>query len=92
MLAISQFPIKVAEPMAKMVLKEAQGLWMAWINTLEPLTEEKHFASLKEPLPPLPKLIGAAPSGTSESLISLTGLTLNMADLTLDSSVSKKTG
>ncbi|GJS57234.1 hypothetical protein Tco_0652018 [Tanacetum coccineum] len=27
--------------------KEAQWQWMAGINTLEPLTEEKHFASLK---------------------------------------------
>ncbi|GKE16912.1 hypothetical protein Tco_1424489, partial [Tanacetum coccineum] len=33
---------------------------------------------------PLPKLIGAPPSGTSESLISLSELTLNMANLTLD--------
>ncbi|GKD51362.1 hypothetical protein Tco_1280338 [Tanacetum coccineum] len=40
---------------------------------------------------PLPKLIGAAPSGTSESLISLSGLTLNMADLTLDTPKPKKT-
>ncbi|GJX32123.1 retrovirus-related pol polyprotein from transposon TNT 1-94 [Tanacetum coccineum] len=40
MLAISQFPIKVAEPMAKMVLKEAQGLWMAWIYSLKSLTKE----------------------------------------------------
>ncbi|GJW82359.1 retrovirus-related pol polyprotein from transposon TNT 1-94 [Tanacetum coccineum] len=45
----------------------------------------------QEPLPPLPKLIGAAPSGTSESLISLSDLTLNMADLTLDTPVPKKT-
>nr|GEW61015.1 zinc finger, CCHC-type [Tanacetum cinerariifolium] len=43
-----------------------------------------------EPLPPLPKLIGAAPSGTSESLISLSDLTLNMADLTLGTPVPKK--
>ncbi|GJR90226.1 retrovirus-related pol polyprotein from transposon TNT 1-94 [Tanacetum coccineum] len=43
------------------------------------------------PLSPLPKLIGAAPSGTSESLISLSDLTLNMADLTLDTPVPKKT-
>ncbi|GJT52097.1 hypothetical protein Tco_0978254 [Tanacetum coccineum] len=45
----------------------------------------------QEPLPPLPKLIGAAPSGTSESLISLSDLTLNMADLTLDTPDPKKT-
>ncbi|GJS57871.1 retrovirus-related pol polyprotein from transposon TNT 1-94 [Tanacetum coccineum] len=37
------------------------------------------------------KLIGAAPSGTSESLISLSNLTLNMADLTLGTPVPKKT-
>ncbi|GJS45128.1 retrovirus-related pol polyprotein from transposon TNT 1-94 [Tanacetum coccineum] len=45
----------------------------------------------QEPLPPLPKLIGAAPIGTSGSLISLTDLTLNMADLSLDTYVPKKT-
>ncbi|GKC55013.1 hypothetical protein Tco_1077758 [Tanacetum coccineum] len=45
----------------------------------------------QEPLPPLPKLIGAAPFGTSESLISLSDLTLNMADLTLDTHIPKKT-
>nr|GEV11878.1 hypothetical protein [Tanacetum cinerariifolium] len=45
----------------------------------------------QEPLPPLPKLIGAAPSGTSESLIVLSDLTLNMADLTLDTPILKKT-
>ncbi|GJY88050.1 hypothetical protein Tco_0502678 [Tanacetum coccineum] len=45
----------------------------------------------QESLPPLPKLIGAAPSGTSESLISLSNLTLNMADLTLDTPIPKKT-
>ncbi|GJT17175.1 retrovirus-related pol polyprotein from transposon TNT 1-94 [Tanacetum coccineum] len=45
----------------------------------------------QEPLLPLPKLIGATPSGTSESLISLSNLTLNMADLTLDTHVPKKT-
>ncbi|GJV00033.1 retrovirus-related pol polyprotein from transposon TNT 1-94 [Tanacetum coccineum] len=47
--------------------------------------------SKEEPLPPFPKLIGAAPSGTLESLISLSDLTLNMADLTLDTPVPKKT-
>ncbi|GJU40842.1 retrovirus-related pol polyprotein from transposon TNT 1-94 [Tanacetum coccineum] len=40
---------------------------------------------------PLPKLIGAAPSGTSESLISLSDLTLNMANLSLGTSIPKKT-
>ncbi|GJS35681.1 retrovirus-related pol polyprotein from transposon TNT 1-94 [Tanacetum coccineum] len=43
----------------------------------------------QEPLPPLPKLIGAAPSGTSENLISLSDLALNMVDLTLDTHVPK---
>ncbi|GJW30968.1 hypothetical protein Tco_0047843, partial [Tanacetum coccineum] len=45
----------------------------------------------KEPLPPLHKLIGAAPFGTLESLISLSDLTLNMTNLTLDTPVPKKT-
>nr|GEV61272.1 hypothetical protein [Tanacetum cinerariifolium] len=45
----------------------------------------------QEPLPPLPKLIGAAPSGTPTSLISLSNLTLNMVDLTLDTHEPKKT-
>nr|GEV99041.1 hypothetical protein [Tanacetum cinerariifolium] len=45
----------------------------------------------QKPLTPLPKLIGAAPSGTSENLISLSDLTLNMADLTLKTHVPKKT-
>ncbi|GJU60483.1 retrovirus-related pol polyprotein from transposon TNT 1-94 [Tanacetum coccineum] len=40
---------------------------------------------------PLPKLIGAAPAGTSDSLISLADLTLNMVDLTLNTSIPKKT-
>ncbi|GKE38372.1 retrovirus-related pol polyprotein from transposon TNT 1-94 [Tanacetum coccineum] len=44
-----------------------------------------------ETIPPLPKLIGAAPAGTSDSLISLSNLTLNMADLILDTIVPKKT-
>ncbi|GJY81352.1 hypothetical protein Tco_0494103 [Tanacetum coccineum] len=46
---------------------------------------------IQHPLPPLPKLIGATPAGTPESLISLSDLSLNMADLTFDSSVPKKT-
>ncbi|GJS94425.1 retrovirus-related pol polyprotein from transposon TNT 1-94 [Tanacetum coccineum] len=45
----------------------------------------------QEPLPPLPKLIGAAPSSNSESLISLSDLTFNMAELTLDTPDPKKT-
>ncbi|GKB09289.1 retrovirus-related pol polyprotein from transposon TNT 1-94 [Tanacetum coccineum] len=45
----------------------------------------------KEPLPPLPKMIGAEPAGTSNILISLADLTLNMADLTLSTFVPKKT-
>ncbi|GKA88363.1 retrovirus-related pol polyprotein from transposon TNT 1-94 [Tanacetum coccineum] len=45
----------------------------------------------QEPLPPLPKLIGATLAGTLDSLISLSDLTLNMADLTLDISILKKT-
>ncbi|GJZ78799.1 retrovirus-related pol polyprotein from transposon TNT 1-94 [Tanacetum coccineum] len=44
-----------------------------------------------EPLPPLPKLIGVAPSVTLDSIISLSDLTLNMVDLTLDTPVLKKT-
>ncbi|GKC54582.1 retrovirus-related pol polyprotein from transposon TNT 1-94, partial [Tanacetum coccineum] len=45
----------------------------------------------QEPLPPLPKLIGASPFGNSESLISLSDLTLNMAEITLDTPDPKKT-
>nr|GEU76735.1 retrovirus-related Pol polyprotein from transposon TNT 1-94 [Tanacetum cinerariifolium] len=45
----------------------------------------------QELLPPLPTLIGAAPSSTSENLISLSDLTLNMVDLTLETHVPKKT-
>ncbi|GJZ93633.1 hypothetical protein Tco_0665836, partial [Tanacetum coccineum] len=44
----------------------------------------------QEPLPPLPKLIGAELAGTSNSLISLADLTSNMAELTLNTFVSKK--
>ncbi|GKG30712.1 hypothetical protein Tco_0423200, partial [Tanacetum coccineum] len=55
------------------------------------ITSDSEFeGEIQEPLPPLPKLIGAAPAGTSDSLISLSDLTFNMADLTLDSSVPKK--
>ncbi|GJV52314.1 retrovirus-related pol polyprotein from transposon TNT 1-94 [Tanacetum coccineum] len=45
----------------------------------------------QEPLPPLPKLIGATPTSTSRSLISQTGLTFNMVDLSLNTHVPKKT-
>ncbi|GJS90360.1 hypothetical protein Tco_0772996 [Tanacetum coccineum] len=45
----------------------------------------------QEPLPPLPKLIGAKPADTSNSLIYLVDLPLNMADLTLNTCVPKKT-
>ncbi|GJV76068.1 hypothetical protein Tco_1507652 [Tanacetum coccineum] len=45
----------------------------------------------QEPLLHLPKLIGATPYGTSESLISLSDLNLNMADLTVDTLDPKKT-
>ncbi|GJZ07388.1 RNA-directed DNA polymerase, eukaryota [Tanacetum coccineum] len=49
---------------------------------------KEKISSKEEPLPPLPKLIGAAPAGTSDSLISLSDLTLNMADLTLNTYLS----
>ncbi|GKE90860.1 hypothetical protein Tco_1571955, partial [Tanacetum coccineum] len=39
---------------------------------------------IQEPLPPLPKLTGADLSGASKSLISLSDLTVNMADLILN--------
>ncbi|GKA89836.1 retrovirus-related pol polyprotein from transposon TNT 1-94 [Tanacetum coccineum] len=51
---------------------------------------KEKISSKKEPLPPLPKLLGAAPSGTSKSLISLSDLTLNMVDLTLETPEPKK--
>ncbi|GKC20995.1 hypothetical protein Tco_1023145 [Tanacetum coccineum] len=41
-------------------------------------------SDIQEPLPPLLKLTGADPSGASKSLISLSDLTANMADLTLN--------
>ncbi|GJV57935.1 retrovirus-related pol polyprotein from transposon TNT 1-94 [Tanacetum coccineum] len=44
----------------------------------------------QEPLPPLPKMIGADPTSTLNSLISLADLTSNMADLTLNTSIPKK--
>nr|GEV10924.1 hypothetical protein [Tanacetum cinerariifolium] len=45
----------------------------------------------QKPLLPLPKLIGATPSSTSDNLISLSDLTLNIDDLTLETHVPKKT-
>nr|GEV38925.1 retrovirus-related Pol polyprotein from transposon TNT 1-94 [Tanacetum cinerariifolium] len=44
----------------------------------------------QDPLPPLPKQIRAEPSGTSNSLISLTNLTTNMVELTLSTTASKR--
>nr|GEX56560.1 reverse transcriptase domain-containing protein [Tanacetum cinerariifolium] len=58
---------------------------------LETTSESESGCDFQEPLPPLPKLIGAAPSGNSKNLISLSDLTLNMADLTLKTLVLKKT-
>nr|GEW40527.1 hypothetical protein [Tanacetum cinerariifolium] len=43
-----------------------------------------------EPLPSLPKLIEEEPYGTSSSILSLVDLTFNMANQSLNSSVSKK--
>ncbi|GKB80684.1 hypothetical protein Tco_0947579 [Tanacetum coccineum] len=40
MLAISFFPITFAESMAVILLKEAQGPWMAEMKVLKALTEE----------------------------------------------------
>ncbi|GJW82261.1 retrovirus-related pol polyprotein from transposon TNT 1-94 [Tanacetum coccineum] len=45
---------------------------------------------IQEPLPPLPKLVEAESSGTSNNLISLSDLTTNMAELTLNTASSKK--
>ncbi|GKC71253.1 retrovirus-related pol polyprotein from transposon TNT 1-94 [Tanacetum coccineum] len=57
----------------------------------EIISDSESKCETQEPLPPLPKLKGVAPAGTSYSLISQSVLTLNMADLTLDTSVPKKT-
>ncbi|GJW91068.1 hypothetical protein Tco_0168621 [Tanacetum coccineum] len=50
-------------------------------SSFEPIpeiTSDSEFeCETQEPLPPLPKLIGAEPAGTSNSLISLADLTLN---------------
>ncbi|GKB96256.1 hypothetical protein Tco_0982393 [Tanacetum coccineum] len=45
----------------------------------------------REPLPPLPKLIGAKPVSTSNTLLSLADLTLKMDELTLNTLVPKMT-
>ncbi|GJU56120.1 reverse transcriptase domain-containing protein [Tanacetum coccineum] len=47
-------------------------------------SDSEDDSGIQEPLPPLPKLTGADPSGASKSLISLSDLTANMADLTLN--------
>ncbi|GJR64139.1 hypothetical protein Tco_0010204 [Tanacetum coccineum] len=47
-------------------------------------SDSEDYSDIQEPLPPLPKLSGADPSGASKSLISLSDLTANMADLTLN--------
>ncbi|GJX61806.1 hypothetical protein Tco_0294706 [Tanacetum coccineum] len=57
----------------------------------EVTSDSESECETQEPLPPLPKLIRAAPVGTSHSLISLADLTLNMVDLTLNTSIPKKT-
>nr|GEZ35994.1 hypothetical protein [Tanacetum cinerariifolium] len=54
-------------------------------------SDSEYDCDSQEPLPPLPKLIGAVPSSISESLISLSDLTLNMVDLTLHTPEPKKT-
>ncbi|GJR55107.1 retrovirus-related pol polyprotein from transposon TNT 1-94 [Tanacetum coccineum] len=48
-------------------------------------SDSKDDSDIQEPLPLLPKLTAADPSGASKSLISLSNLTANMADLTLNS-------
>nr|GEU55429.1 retrovirus-related Pol polyprotein from transposon TNT 1-94 [Tanacetum cinerariifolium] len=62
-------------------------------STLAPefTSDSESKCDSQEPLPPLPKLIRAAPFGTSESLISLFNLAFNMADLTLDTPEPMKT-
>ncbi|GKB64529.1 hypothetical protein Tco_0920715 [Tanacetum coccineum] len=45
----------------------------------------------QESLPPFPKLIGVAPIGTSDCLISLSDLTLNIVNLSFNLSVPRKT-
>ncbi|GKG09250.1 hypothetical protein Tco_0337996 [Tanacetum coccineum] len=47
-------------------------------------SDSEDDSDIQVPLPPLPKLTGADPSGASKCLISLSDLTANMADLTLN--------
>ncbi|GJS95755.1 hypothetical protein Tco_0802723 [Tanacetum coccineum] len=47
-------------------------------------SDSEDDSDIQEPLPPLPKLTRADPSGASNNLISLSDLTANMADLTLN--------
>ncbi|GJU40060.1 hypothetical protein Tco_1193017 [Tanacetum coccineum] len=53
---------------------------------LEITSDSETDCDTQEPLPALPMLIGAEPSGTSNNLISLSDLTSNMAKLTLNNS------
>ncbi|GJW64007.1 retrovirus-related pol polyprotein from transposon TNT 1-94 [Tanacetum coccineum] len=52
-------------------------------------SDSEDDSDIQEPLPPLPKLTEADPSGASKSLISLSDLTANMADLTLNTASKK---
>nr|GEU79076.1 retrovirus-related Pol polyprotein from transposon TNT 1-94 [Tanacetum cinerariifolium] len=63
----------------------------SFVLTLEITSDLESECDSQEPLPPLPKLIGATPSGTSERVISLSDLTLNMSNLTLDTPDLKNT-
>nr|GEW10035.1 retrovirus-related Pol polyprotein from transposon TNT 1-94 [Tanacetum cinerariifolium] len=58
------------------------------VSTSEPapmiISDSEDDNDNQVPLPPLPKLTGAEPSGASKSFISLSDLTANMADLTLN--------
>ncbi|GJT13578.1 retrovirus-related pol polyprotein from transposon TNT 1-94 [Tanacetum coccineum] len=61
------------------------------VPTPEITSDSKFECETQEPLPPLPNLIRSEPVGTSNSLISLADLTLNMHDLTLNIFFPKKT-
>nr|GEY70785.1 retrovirus-related Pol polyprotein from transposon TNT 1-94 [Tanacetum cinerariifolium] len=52
-------------------------------------SKEVIFTKADEPLPPLPKLTGVEPSGALKSLILLSDLTANMAELTLNTTSKK---
>ncbi|GKD38713.1 hypothetical protein Tco_1258920 [Tanacetum coccineum] len=54
-------------------------------------SDSESECNTQQPLPPLTKMIGADPTSTLNSLISFADLTSNMADLTLDISILKKT-